>query len=146
MFRGEHEHTIDDKGRLMVPIKFRDELGVAVVIGRGTLGQVNVYPKAAFEEMEHKLDAAGDADGLYYASLLLAAANEAEVDKQGRIVIPPVLRRHAKLGVEVIVIGNIDHVEIWNPDIWLETYSDLVQDYRKQRDNLPRLRELGVRM
>jgi MraZ protein len=146
MFRGEYEHTIDDKGRLMVPIRFRDELGAAVAIGRGTLGQVNVYPKAAFDEMERKIDEAGDPDGLYYASLLLAAANEAEVDKQGRIVIPPVLRRHAKLGVEVIVIGNIDHIEIWNPDVWLETYSELVQDYRKQRDNLPRLRELGVRM
>lgn len=146
MFRGEFEHTIDDKGRLMIPIKLRDELGDMVVIGRGTLGQINVYPKAAFEAMERQVNEAGNGQTLYFASLLMAAANETELDKQGRIVVPPVLRRHAKLGTEVIITGNLDHIEIWNPDEWLQTYGRLVEEYRKQHDDLARLRELGVRM
>ena len=145
MFRGEYEHTIDEKGRLMIPIKFREELGAALVIGRGTLGQINVYPKDKFEAMEQGIDAAGN-DKLYFTTLLMAAANEAELDKQGRIIIPPVLRRHAKLGTEVIVIGNRDHIEIWNPDEWLQTYGQLVEENRKQHDDPARLRELGVRM
>jgi len=145
MFRGEYEHTIDEKGRLMIPIKFREELGAALVIGRGTLGQINVYPKATFEAMEQQVDEqAGNA--LYFATLLMAAANETELDKQGRIIVPPVLRRHAKLGTEAIVIGNRDHIEIWNPDEWLQTYGRLVDEYRQQQDDLARLRELGVRM
>ncbi len=145
MFRGEYEHTIDDKGRLMIPIKFRDELGTAIVIGRGTLGQINVYPKATFEAMERQVDEqAGNA--VYFATLLMAAANETELDKQGRVIVPPVLRRHAKLGTEAIVIGNRDHIEIWNPDEWLQTYGRLVDEYRQQQDDLARLRELGVRM
>jgi len=145
MFRGEYEHTIDEKGRLMIPIKFREELGAALVIGRGTLGQINVYPKATFEAMEQQVDEqAGNA--LYFATLLMAAANETELDKQGRIIVPPVLRRHAKLGTETIVIGNRDHIEIWNPDEWLQTYGRLVDEYRQQQDDLARLRELGVRM
>ena len=145
MFRGEYEHTIDEKGRLMIPIKFREELGAALVIGRGTLGQINVYPKDKFEAMEQGIDEAGN-DKLYFTTLLMAAANEVELDKQGRIIIPPVLRRHAKLGTEVIVIGNRDHIEIWNPDEWLQTYGQLVEENRKQHDDPARLRELGVRM
>ena len=145
MFRGEYEHTIDDKGRLMIPIKFRDELGTAIVIGRGTLGQINIYPKATFEAMEQQVEAqAGNA--VYFATLLMAAANETELDRQGRVIVPPVLRRHAKLGTEAIVIGNRDHIEIWNPDEWLQTYGRLVDEYRQQHDDLARLRELGVRM
>lgn len=145
MFRGEYEHTIDEKGRLMIPIKFRDELGNPVVIGRGTLGQINVYPKATFEAMERQVEETG-ADTLYFATVLMAAANETELDRQGRVVVPPVLRRHAKLGTEVIITGNRDHIEIWNPDEWLQTYGRLVEEYRKQHDDLARLRELGVRM
>jgi MraZ protein len=145
MFRGEYEHTIDDKGRLMIPIKFRDELGTAIVIGRGTLGQINIYPKSTFEAMEQQVDEQGG-NTVYFATLLMAAANETELDKQGRVIVPPVLRRHAKLGTEAIVIGNRDHIEIWNPDEWLQTYGRLVDEYRQQQDDLARLRELGVRM
>ena len=106
---------------------------------------INVYPKATFEAMEQQVDEqAGNA--LYFATLLMAAANETELDKQGRIIVPPVLRRHAKLGTETIVIGNRDHIEIWNPDEWLQTYGRLVDEYRQQQDDLARLRELGVRM
>lgn len=146
MFRGEFEHNIDQKGRVMIPIRFRATLGSTVVVGRGTLGQINIYPIAAFKAMEQQVADSGGADDFYFASLLMAAANDCELDRQGRIVLPPVLRRAAKLADEAIIIGNLDHIEIWNPDEWLKMYDYLVEGYRKREDNAVKLRELGVRM
>ena len=122
MFRGEYEHNIDEKGRVLLPAKYRDELGDTVVLARGGDGQINVFPKAHFDEMERRIEETGATAGIRNASRFLSAAIECEVDRQGRIVIPPTLRRHAKLSSEVIIAGNRLRVEIWNPEQWLQAY------------------------
>ena len=144
MFRGEFEHNLDEKGRILLPVKYRDELGEAVVLARGGYGQINLYPKPYFEDMERRIEESGDSESFRLASRFLSAAIECEVDRQGRIVIPSTLRRHAKLSAEVIIIGNRLHVEIWNPEIWQQTYDRWVTEYRASPDNYDKMHDLGL--
>lgn len=119
MFSGEFEHTMDDKGRVSLPSRHREELGEVVMIGRGTRGQVNVLPMALWQQMAERAQQArqdrGDIDDTIR---FLFSYNETEVDRQGRIVIPGALRRHADLGAEVTILGNNDRVEIWSRERW----------------------------
>ena len=142
MFRGEYEHNIDEKGRLLLPAKYREELGDTVVLARGSDGQINVFPKAHFDEMERRIEETGDTAGIRNASRFLSAAIECEVDRQGRIVVPPTLRRHAKLSSEVIIAGNRRRVEIWNPEQWLQAYERWVAQVRENTDDPAKLREI----
>jgi MraZ protein len=142
MFRGEYEHNIDEKGRVLLPAKYRDELGDTVVLARGGDGQINVFPKAHFDEMERRIEETGDTAGIRNASRFLSAAIECEVDRQGRIVVPPTLRRHAKLSSEVIIAGNRRRVEIWNPEQWLQAYERWVAQVRENTDDPAKLREI----
>jgi len=126
MFYGESEHNLDDKGRIFLPARFREELGENVVVMRGTDGQLSVYPLATWEKVaanigsqNQALQAARDMARLAYA------ANPIQVDKQGRIVISPVLRRRAQLESAVVIVGVRDRVEIWSPERW-EAYNDRV--------------------
>ncbi len=143
MFRGEYEHSIDEKGRVLLPVKHRDELGDTVVLARGGDGQINLYPKAFFDDMERRIEESGDSKSFRHASRFLSAAIECEVDRQGRIVVPPTLRRHAKLGTEVIIVGNRHRVEIWNPDLWLQTYDRWVTQFHESPDDNAKLRQIG---
>jgi MraZ protein len=142
MFRGEYEHNIDEKGRVLLPAKYRDELGDTVVLARGGDGQINIFPKAHFDEMERRIEETGDTAGIRNASRFLSAAIECEVDRQGRIVVPPTLRRHAKLSSEVIIAGNRRRVEIWNPEQWLQAYERWVAQVRENTDDPAKLREI----
>jgi len=142
MFRGEYEHNIDEKGRLLLPAKYREELGDTVVLARGSDGQINVFPKAHFDEMERRIEETGDTAGIRNASRFLSAAIECEVDRQGRIVVPPTLRRHAKLSSEVIIAGNRRRVEIWNPEQWLQAYERWVAQVRENTDDPAKLRAI----
>jgi len=144
MFRGEYEHNIDEKGRILLPVKYRDELGDAVVLARGGDGQINLYPKAHFDDIERRIEESGNTESFRLAARFLSAAIECEVDRQGRIVVPPTLRRHAKLSSEVIITGNYRHVEIWNPELWLQTYDRWVMEYRQSPDDNAKIREMGL--
>lgn len=145
-FRGEQEYNLDEKGRILIPIKYREGLGEAVILARGGLGQINIYPKPFFEEMQQRLEASGESENFHLASRFLSAAIQCEVDRQGRILIPPVLRRHAKLTSEVIIVGNKDHLEVWNPEGWELTYNSWVAGYRESTDNYAKIHEMGVRL
>jgi MraZ protein len=144
MFRGEYEHNIDEKGRILLPVKYREELGDTVVLARGGDGQINIFPKAYFDDMERRIEESGDTESIRLASRFLSAALECEVDRQGRIVVPPTLRRHAKLSSEVIIAGNQHRVEIWNPELWLQTYDRWVAQVRESADDPARLRGIGM--
>lgn len=145
-FRGEQEYNLDEKGRILIPIKYRDGLGEAVILARGGLGQINIYPKSFFEEMQQRVEASGESESFHLASRFLSAAIEGEVDRQGRLLIPSVLRHHAKLASEVIIIGNRDHLEVWNPELWQLTYDRWVAGYRENTDNYAKLHDMGVRL
>ena len=144
MFRGEYEHTIDEKGRILLPARYREELGDAVVLAAAVMARFNLFSKAYFDAMDQRIEESGDTESIRNASRFLAAAIECEVDRQGRIVIPPSLRRHAKLSAEVIINGNRHHVEIWNPELWLQTYDRWVTDFRSNTDDNAKIRQIGL--
>ena len=126
MLLGEHEHTIDDKNRLTLPARFREELGAGVVVTRGLDECLNVFARGEWDRLvSRQLDAldpfsreAREMERYYYSG-----AVEVEVDRQGRVMIPAPLSTYAKLGREVVVAGVRNRLEVWDREAW-----------RKQRD------------
>ena len=117
--RGEYQHTIDSKGRLIFPIKLREELGENFVIFRGLDNCVSVYSQEQWHRFEEKLAQLPSASARQLRRFF-SANFVCEPDAQGRILIPQVLRDHAHLQKDVTVIGVMDHVEIWDSTAWKE--------------------------
>ena len=121
MFLGEYEHTLDDKNRLTLPAKFRDAFTNGCVVTREMDGCLSVYTPEGWERF-----VASRLEGLdpfaretrQLRRFVFAGASEAEPDKQGRIMLPPALVKHAGLTREVVVAGVHDHVEIWDRATW----------------------------
>jgi MraZ protein len=130
MFLGEYSHNLDDKGRLTLPARMRELLGVSVVVTRGLERCLLVFPAADFEKFLSGVNTVGmggaDVRGLsrYFSS----KATEDSPDKQGRINLPQTLREHANLNGEVMVIGAFDHVELWNPEQYAQQDAELVKN------------------
>lgn len=129
MFMGEYNHTIDTKGRLIIPSKFREALGDTFVVTKGLDGCLFVYDNAEWTAFEEKLRALPmtSADSRKFVRFFLAGAAEVEVDKQGRILLPAVLREFAGLDKDVVLVGVASRIEIWNREKWEETsaYDDM---------------------
>jgi MraZ protein len=121
MLLGEYEHTIDDKNRLTLPAKFREQLSAGVVVTRGMDGCLYAWPVAEwrdrFQERVSGLDPL-QPDSRKLQRHFFSGAAEAELDKQGRIMIPAPLLRYAGLSREVVVAGVSDHLEIWDREAW----------------------------
>jgi transcriptional regulator MraZ len=121
MLLGEYEHTLDDKNRLTLPAKFREQLASGVVVSRGMDGCLYVWPPAEwrdqFQARVSSLDPL-DTDSRKLQRHFFAGAAEAELDKQGRIMIPAALLRYAGLTRDVVVAGVSDHLEIWDREAW----------------------------
>ncbi|MFV0559651.1 MAG: division/cell wall cluster transcriptional repressor MraZ [Enterococcus sp.] len=120
MFMGEYRHTLDSKGRLIVPSKLREQLGEKFVITRGLDGCLFGYPLSEWETLELKLNEMPltKKDARTFVRFFYSAATECEIDKQGRINIPLTLRNHAKLTKECVVIGVSNRIEIWDEEKW----------------------------
>lgn len=120
MFIGEYQHFIDDKGRLIIPARFRGSLGERFVITKGLDGCLFVYPPNEWDNLGNKLRSLSftRADARAFLRFFYAGAAECELDKQGRILIPPNLREYANLERDVVVIGVSTRVEIWAKDKW----------------------------
>lgn len=120
MFLGEFVHTIDDKGRLTIPARFRAELATGLVITRGLDRCLAIYPLAEWEQLAHRVKSLPMTDryARAFRRLVFANASDAAPDKQGRVVIPPNLRDEFGLASEVVVTGLIDYIEIWAPEEW----------------------------
>jgi MraZ protein len=123
MLLGEHDHTIDDKNRLTLPAKFRQAFAEGVVLARGIERCLTAYPRsewgAAIETRLQELDPLSK-EGRLMQRYFFSGAAEAELDKQGRVMIPSSLCEHAGLGKEVVVAGIRDHLEIWDRAAWRE--------------------------
>jgi MraZ protein len=123
MFFGEYEHTVDDKSRLTLPARFREPLAGGLVLAKGLDANVDVYPRAGWREtVEARL---AELDPLTREArelrrFFFAGAAEADLDRTGRVLVPPALVKHAKLGREVVVAGVFDHLEIWDRGAWVE--------------------------
>ncbi|WP_289354977.1 division/cell wall cluster transcriptional repressor MraZ [Paenibacillus sp. S-12] len=120
MFMGEYQHSIDDKGRLIIPAKLRDSLGTTFILTRGLDQCLFVYPMNEWEALEQKLKALPmmKADARAFTRFFFSGASECEWDKQGRITIPSHLRGYAHLEKECMIIGVQNRVEIWSKDAW----------------------------
>lgn len=120
MFLGEYAHTIDDKGRLTLPAKFRAELAAGVVVTRGIDKCLFAFPmdqwNALAEQVSHL--PLTESQARDFRRLLFSGAADAELDKQGRVLLPQYLREYAGLTGDVIVAGLNTHMEIWSPDAW----------------------------
>lgn len=130
MFLGSHQHTIDDKGRLTLPAKWRAELVSGVVVTRGLENCLFIFPQNKFEAIAHEIDEAGIEleDARYWARYLAAMAEQVEVDKQGRILIPQNLRDFAHLDGDVMVVGVMSRIEVWSPQAHQENNSKVESD------------------
>lgn len=129
MFMGEYNHTIDAKGRLIMPSKFREALGDEFVVTKGLDGCLFVYPNKEWQAFEEKLRTLPltNKNARQFSRFFLAGAASCEVDKQGRILLPGVLREFAELEKEVVLVGVLSRIEIWSKDKWLESnvYDDM---------------------
>ncbi|MBS3899462.1 MAG: division/cell wall cluster transcriptional repressor MraZ [Dethiobacter sp.] len=125
MFMGEHQHAVDSKGRLIMPVKFREDLGESFIVTRGLESCLFVYPLREWHLLTEKLKALPftRADARAFMRFFFSGAVNCELDKQGRILIPNNLREHAKLIKDVMVIGVSNRVEIWSQEVWDE-YSE----------------------
>jgi len=143
MFIGEHSHTVDDKGRMSVPAKFRRQLVEGVVVTRGLDGCLWLYQRAAWNELAERISGLPitSKQSRAFARLMLAGAWDVELDSQGRVMIPDYLRSYANITKHVAVAGLYNRVEIWNEDTW--------HDYRAKNEAesdvlAENLAELGI--
>lgn len=120
MFMGEYHHTIDDKGRLIIPTKFRTELKDKFVITRGIEHCLFAYPLERWEEIVHKLESLPftKKDARNFTRFFLSGATVAEFDKQGRINITSPLINYAGIEKDCVIIGTGDRLEIWAENAW----------------------------
>lgn len=125
MLRGEYQYALDDKGRVVLPPRFRRALGDPVIATRGIDPCVSVYSTERWAKVEESLSRlpTNKRDIRRY---LLAGAVDLDVDRQGRVTLPAHLRQHAGIDRDVVVVGLIDHVEIWSRPAW-QSYLEKAQ-------------------
>lgn len=120
MFLGEYLHTIDDKGRLTIPAKFRGELAAGLVVTKGIDRCLVIYPMDGWQTYKERIASLPftDQDARDLRRLVFASAADAVPDGQGRINIPQQLRDYAALDTQVVVAGCDSYIEVWNPQAW----------------------------
>ena len=123
MFMGEYAHSIDAKGRVILPADFRQELGVSFIITKGLDGSLFLFPQAAWDEFAAKLRTLSIADpnARAFARFFIAGARTLECDQQGRFLVPANLRTYANIGLkqDVILTGADARIEVWDKEKWL---------------------------
>lgn len=125
MFMGEYSHTIDTKGRLIIPSRFREELGETFVVTKGLDGCLFVFSDEEWRAFEIKLKSLPltNKNARQFARFFVAGATPCELDKQGRILLPATLREFAGLEKDVVLTGMLNRIEIWSKDKWNENNS-----------------------
>jgi len=131
VFLGTHTPKLDDKGRLILPAKFRDELADGLVITRFQERCLAIWPISSFVDMTKTVRSASSSQqGVRdYQRMLASGASDEIPDKQGRITIPPHLRSYAGLDKDCVVVGAIDRVEVWNAAAWEQYSTDMESAY-----------------
>lgn len=138
MFIGEYHHSIDDKGRLIIPSKFREELGEKFIVTRGIENCLFVYPEEAWKKIVNKLESLPftKKDARQFIRFFLSGATIAEFDKQGRINIPSPLVTYANINKECVVIGTGDRLEIWSEGSWNDFFNSAKDSMSDIAENL----------
>ncbi|HEY65401.1 MAG TPA: division/cell wall cluster transcriptional repressor MraZ [Caldilineae bacterium] len=130
MFLGHHIHNLDDKGRLTIPAKYREDLAEGMVVTRGNQRQIVLYPLREWQALCERIDALPKLDrrASNIRRLVYAYAEDLTMDRQGRIIIPSHLREFAHIENEVLIVGLNSYIELWAPDMWREVESALEDD------------------
>jgi len=129
VFTGEYRHSVDDKGRIAVPARFRPQLDTGAYISRWMESCLAVHTQSGWADLSERMAALPitDTNGRLFSRFVFSGASPAELDRQGRVLVPAYLRESIGLASEAVVVGTRDHVEIWAPDRW--------DDYRKALDD-----------
>lgn len=135
---GEHQHSIDDKGRLTIPSKFREALGATFIVTRGLDNCLFIYPMSEWSILEQKLKALPlmKSDARAFTRFFFSGATECELDKQGRVNLPKHLCEYAKLDKECMVLGVSSRVEIWSKETWAGYYEQSEQTFNEIAEKL----------
>ncbi len=120
MFLGEFAHSLDSKGRLAIPARFRLQLGEGAIVTRGLDGCLVIYPAQEWQDYAEKLDKlpSTQPDVRNFKRFIFSGATECEFDRQGRVLIPAFLREYAALDETAVVVGQYSKVEIWSQSRW----------------------------
>lgn len=143
MFLGEYQHSLDLKGRITVPSKFREQLGEKFVATKGLDNCIFLYPMEEWKKIEEKLKSLPftRADVRSFARFFFSGASELEIDRQGRTLIPQNLREYASIDKELIIIGVGSRIEIWSADKWGQYTVNAESSYEEIAENLV---DLGI--
>ncbi|MET1247983.1 division/cell wall cluster transcriptional repressor MraZ [Sporolactobacillus sp. STCC-11] len=138
MFMGEFNHSIDIKGRLIIPSKFREELGSEFVVTRGLDQCLFVYPMNEWHRIEEKLKALPftKKDARAFTRFFFSGASECALDKQGRVSISNGLREYAKLMKDCVVIGVSTRLEIWDQETWGRYFAQSEESFNDISESL----------
>ncbi len=141
MFFGEYLHSIDDKGRLTIPAKYRERLGKAIVT-RGLDHNLAFYPLPAWEQLAARLRQLPmtDPNARALQRLIFSGAQEVSPDKQGRILVPPYLREYAGIVQSTVIAGMESYIELWNPEAWAE----MLESVQNTEANAANWQALGI--
>lgn len=141
MFMGEYNHTVDAKGRLIVPSKFREQLGNEFVVTKGLDGCLFVYSNEEWQRIEQSFreKPLTSKDARKFMRFFFAGAANCELDKQGRILLPTNLREYAGIEKEVVVVGVLSRAEIWSKERY-----EADSDYENMDEVAEHMAELGI--
>lgn len=143
LFYGEYNHTIDQKGRVILPSGFRENLGDKFMVAKWLDDCLSVFPASEWDKIQEKI-ASQPSTALEirkFSRMFFAGAGELQPDKQGRVVIPTNLRDYASLDKDIVVVGVSSRIEIWDKQKWL-TYNE--SDDMNMSDMANKLSELGI--
>ncbi len=143
VFIGEFSHTVDPKGRLAVPYRFRRALGKGAVITRGTDHNLVIYPPQTWRALAQKLASLpmSNPSAVTFARFMFSGALEVNFDRQGRVLIPAYLRDWAKIKDKAVVVGLYNKIELWQSSFWANQQKQISQNQDKI---LSQLADLGV--
>ncbi|WP_425486356.1 division/cell wall cluster transcriptional repressor MraZ [Erysipelothrix inopinata] len=138
VFIGEYQHNIDTKGRIIVPAKFRDELGEVMIVTRWLDGCLAIYTMEQWQQVYENLKKLPSTkrEARMYTHMIMSKAAECEMDSQGRIRIPSHLTQEAHLTKNCVLVGVSDHVEIWDKERWDAYYETASENFEEIAESL----------
>ena len=130
MFFGEFEHTIDSKGRLTIPARFKDQLAGGIVITRGLDGCLWAFPRDEWHKISEKIAnlTLTSADARRFTRFMFASASDSIPDRNGRVIIPSKLLGYATIERDVVIAGMMNKLELWSPDRWAVEQEQATED------------------
>ena len=143
MLMGEYNHSLDAKGRVILPSDFRVELGESFIITKGLDNCLFIYPQSEWEQLSVKLRQLplAKTEARAFVRFFFAGARQVELDKQGRFLIPATLRQHASLKRDAVLIGVSNRIEVWSKDEWLKYNEEITPSVSAIAETLA---ELGI--